>query len=139
MTRTQVITRKASMTAAGVALALGAGVLGMGPAQAETPSASDSAATPQAEETQHSAPASLDQAVLVKSVTDPTVYYLKVPSPHGIGEAPAPDGMYSVDIVIGDQTEHFTVEAKDGRFDLKDSHILNTSEFEPYVIVDWMG
>lgn len=136
MTRTQVFTRKASMTAAGAALALGAGILSMGPAQAETPSAAGSET---AQQTQQNRPETLDQAALVRSATDPTVYFLKVPSPNGIGEVPAPDATYSVDVVSGGQAEHFTVDSHNGRLDLKDSQILQTAEFEPFVSVNWIG
>lgn len=144
MTRTQVISRKVSMTAAGAALALCGGMLAMGPAHAETPAANDAGAsqdqgTHQAEATQQSGPEVINQAVLVKSVTDPTVYYLKVPSPNGIGEAPAPDATYSVDITVGGQTEHFTVASENGRLDLKDSSLVQSAPFEPFVNVSWVG
>lgn len=75
----------------------------------------------------------------MRSATEPTVYWLKAPAPNGIGEVPAPDGTYSVDLTSGDQHEHFEVTSHEGRLDLKDSHILKTAAFDPQITVQWVG
>ena len=137
--------RIAAVSAAGAALALGAGILVAGPAQAE-----DAASTPTgtATSTQQTtaqqaaasqSPESFANLALVRSATEPTVYWLKAPAPNGIGEVHAPDGTYSVDLTSGDQHEHFEVTSHEGRLDLKDSHILKTAAFDPQITVQWVG
>lgn len=134
MIRTQHLTRKASMAAAGVALALGAGVVSMGPAQATSAPSSETKAV-----STQSTPQGVEQAALVRSTENPTTYFLKVPNTDGPGELPAPNGTYDVSITSGDQHEQHRVEVKDGVVDLKDSHILQTAQFDPYISITWVG
>ncbi|MCT1367708.1 hypothetical protein [Kocuria sp. HSID16901] len=134
MFRTQHFTRKASMAAAGVALALGAGVASMGPAQATAAPTAETKAS-----SADSAPQGVEQAALVRSTEHPTTYFLKVPNTNGPGELPAPHGIYDVSISSGGQYEQHRVEVKDGVVDLKDSHILQTARFDPYISITWVG
>ena len=135
--------RIAAVSAAGAALALGAGILVAGPAQAEdaasTTSTAQTTAAAASQDTASQSPESFANLALVRSAAEPTVYWLKAPAPNGIGEVPAPDGTYSVDLTSGSQHEHFVVDSHEGRLDLKDSHILKTAPFDPQITVQWVG
>lgn len=127
----------APTAAAGLALALGAGVLGMAPAQAETATHSAAPASAPAQKPTAQKPTAHGPYALVRSATERTVYYLKTQTPQG-GEAPAADGTYAVDITSGSHHEHFTVTAKGGRLDLSRSSILKTARVDPQVSVHWI-
>ena len=135
----QMMAKKTGAAGAGALLLLGAGLLAATPAQAEAATSGEKAGVATASAHETPGPEAFTQLALVRSATEPTVYYLKAPAPGGIGEVPAPDGLYRVDIVSGDQHEQLTVTSIRGRLDLGESQILRTAPFEPHVSVSWVG
>lgn len=140
-------TRAGRTALAGAALALGAGAFALSPAVAADGSGEDPRQDDAAVAAAASSAAQLRDAqetgwgglALVRSATEPTVYYLKAPAPDGVGEVPAPDGVYRVHLSSHEKSEQHEVPSVEGRLDLSDSTILREARFDPQVSVEWVG
>lgn len=132
-------TRSTARTAAaGAALALGAGVLVAGPAQA-APAVADQQPVAVTQAPAGDAPSQHPLYSLQHSAHQKGIWYLKVQGPDGFGEYPAPAGKYSVTVTSGGQSETRVVQVKDGVVDLSSSALVRHAAFEPAVSIHWIG